>query len=82
MLLSLLALSLAAPDAPAIPVETRAPKTKMVCRSEVATGTRVNRKRICATKDQWDARRQEQIDSAVMDRSRAERSRPCTTTPC
>ncbi|GAA3998897.1 hypothetical protein [Sphingomonas humi] len=76
MLLTLLSLTLAAQDAPA------AAKPKMVCRSEVATGTRVNRKRICATKEQWDARRQEQIDSAVMDRANAERSRPCTGVPC
>ena len=83
MILSLFALAVAAQPAPsAAPEVAAAPKEKKICRSEVDTGTRVNRRRICATKQQWEERRQEQIDSMALDRSRAERSGACTSLPC
>ncbi|WP_338502187.1 hypothetical protein V6R86_03615 [Sphingomonas kaistensis] len=83
MILSLLAFALAAQPVPSsAPEVATAPKEKKICRSEVDTGTRVNRRRTCATKQQWEERRQEQIDSMAVDRSRAERSAPCTSLPC
>lgn len=81
MFLSLLTLALAAQQAPA-PAATKADKPKVQCRSEVATGTRIGRKRVCASSREWDEQRQEQLDSMAQDRARAERSRPCTGIPC
>ena len=80
MLLTLLSLSLAAQQAPAAEVTPAKPKVQ--CRSEVSTGTRIGRKRVCASAREWDQQRQEQLDSMAQDRARAERSRPCTGLPC
>ena len=83
MILTLFAFVLAAQPAPSTAPEVgTAPKEKKICRAEVDTGTRINRRRTCATKAQWEARRQEQIDAMALDRSRAERSAVCTSLPC
>lgn len=83
MILSLLAFALAVQPVPSSePEVATAAKEKKICRAEVDTGTRINRRRTCATKQQWEERRQEQIDSMALDRSRAERSAVCTSFPC
>nr|WP_314441480.1 hypothetical protein [uncultured Sphingomonas sp.] len=83
MFVTLLSLALAAQAAPqAVPAAGSDAKEKKICRSDVDTGTRINRRRTCATKQQWEERRQEQIDAMVQDRAAADRSRPCTSLPC
>jgi hypothetical protein len=81
MFLSLLTLALAAQPAPAPEVKTAKPKVQ--CRSEIATGTRIGRKRVCASTAEWDNKRQEQLDSMAQDRARASNNtRPCSSFPC
>jgi hypothetical protein len=70
------------PPAPAQPVEEPKGLDKVECRREVETGTRVVRKRICATKRVWDQVREEHLDSTAHRKVDAERSRPCTGIPC
>lgn len=68
------------PPADAKPVEPV--KERMVCRKEVDTGTRINRRRICAPARVWDEVRQEHLDSTAHRKADAERGRQCTGFPC
>lgn len=81
MLLTFLALALSTQQAPPAAASPPA-KPRMQCRANVDTGTRIGRKRVCASDRDWDNARQEQIDSMAQDRARSERSRPCTGIPC
>jgi len=51
---------------PAQPSEkSRDPATKKVCRTEQATGSRLQRKRICATKRVWEQVRENHQDATA-----------------
>ena len=69
--------------APAPGASTAKPaKEKMICRKEVDTGTRINRRRICAPARVWDDLRQEHLDSSAQRNANAERGRQCSSIPC
>ena len=51
----------APPAAAAPPVVAKSDKDRMICKTEPLAGSRVPKK-VCATKGEWDARRQEDRD--------------------
>src|SRR5687767_12817443 len=46
------------------------------CRTEVQTGTRIGRKKICTTKKIWDQIREEHLESTAHRKVDAEKSKP------
>jgi len=52
------------------------PQERIICRNEPVTGSRVERKRICATQRVWDQMREEHLQSNAHRKVDAERSRP------
>lgn len=80
ILATLAAMALAEP----VPAQepAKAKQSQIECRTEVQTGTRVGRKRICTTKKIWDQIRDEHLESTAHRKVDAERSKPCTSIPC
>jgi len=58
----------AAPASPAVasnplPAAAAPDKAKLICENQEVTGSRLQRRRVCLTSDQWrEARRQERLD--------------------
>ncbi|HVM38188.1 MAG TPA: hypothetical protein VM265_07365 [Sphingomicrobium sp.] len=62
--------------------QAKAPEPARECRTEVQTGSRMGRKRICATREVWDQIREDNLEAIAHTKANAERSRPCTSVPC
>jgi hypothetical protein len=80
MLTILALLALASPPATAAPGAKAT--EQLVCRKDVATGTRIGRKKICAPRKVMDDLREEHLEASGRRGGEAQSLRPCTSLPC
>lgn len=82
MLVYLIAVAIAG-DAPAQTVATPAASTtnpnEKVCENIVPVGSRLAKKRVCATRGEWDERRR--LDREAVEQAQKLIGGPCQTTP-
>lgn len=56
------------------PAKPEAPKEKKICKYEGDTTTRISRKRVCKTQEEWDSATRDSLDAATGSLSTAGRA--------